>query len=97
MCEFTMSITGPEASRNMFLDALEQNGNTWIGSGASDVKVVENDQDQSVITGRVKRSVGSSLISDAVSLKTQQQNGQGSLAVEQRDGSVFVPLPSGSM
>ena len=78
MCDFMMKISGPEASRNMFLDALEQNGTTWIGSGASDVKVVENGQYQSVITGRVKRSVGSSLISDAVSLKTQQQNGQGS-------------------
>lgn len=78
MCEFTMSITGPEASRNMFLDALEQNGTTWIGSGASNVKVAESDPDYLVVTGRVKRSVGSSLISDAVSLKTQQQNGQGS-------------------
>ena len=78
MCEFTMVITGPEASRDMFLDALEQNGSTWIGSGASDVKVVESGRDHSIIRGRVKRSLGSSLICDAESLRTQQQNGQGS-------------------
>lgn len=81
-CNITINVYGgvPE-SRDMFLEALSQEGDIWIGSGIKNASAHiagTGDSELTVITGTIRNSIRTALYSDAESLRTQQKYGQGS-------------------
>lgn len=80
-CNMIMNVYGASESRDMFFEALTQEGDIWIGSGvknASARAVGAGETECTVITGTIRNSIHTALYSDAESLRTQQTNGQGS-------------------
>lgn len=80
-CNVIMNVSGASESRDMFFEALTQEGDIWIGSGVKNASarvVGAGETECTVITGTIRNSIHTALYSDAESLRTQQTNGQGS-------------------
>lgn len=72
ICDFDMRVVGRKENIKQFIDALTHNGTIWMGRGA-DVQMVDyDDEKQEAVTlgGWCKWSIQSSLIDDAVSMRT---------------------------
>lgn len=67
MCYFSMKIKGKEENINTFYNMLSQEGNIYIGYGASaEIKI---DNNEAYIDGECRWSVSDALIDDVKSMK----------------------------
>lgn len=71
LCYFNMCVKGLRKNIKEFYNALTHEGNIWIGRGAEADIQYENEEDAIVayITGDCKWSIGSALITNAVSMR----------------------------
>ena len=74
LCDFEMVIKGERKNIDLFLDALQQKGNVYIGRGVRpDVIDFYDDEElpYAVLMGFCKWSIGSCLINNAISMREE--------------------------
>lgn len=75
ICNFSMIVKGKKENIEQFIDMMEQKGTVWMGRGAvvdfTDMEEVENEKYRCQIDGNTKWSVYSSMISNAISMRTE--------------------------
>lgn len=75
VCIFSMILKGKKENIEQFIDMMEQKGTVWMGRGAvvdfTDMEEVENEKYRCKIDGDTKWSVYSSMISNAISMRTE--------------------------
>ena len=76
-CIFSMVVKGKKENIETFLDMMQQKGKVWMGRGAivdfTDLGEVESGKHRYQIDGETKWSIQSSLISNAVSMRTEPE------------------------
>lgn len=74
ICDFSMFVIGEKDNIEKLYDALNQEGNIWIGRGVADadilIEVYSNQHHSAVINGWCKWSVQSALIDNAISMRS---------------------------
>ena len=77
ICSFSMKIIGARENIEKFIDMMKQKGTVWMGRGASvdftDIEELENGKYGCQIDGDTKWSVQSSMISNAISMRTEPE------------------------
>ena len=68
LCSFTMKIVGRRDNREKFIKALQQQGNIYMGRGAT-AYPAEETKEYCILNGDCKWSVASALINNAVSMR----------------------------
>ena len=75
ICNFSMIVKGKKENIKQFIDMMEQKGTVWMGRGAvvysTDIEEVENEKYRYQIDGDTKWSVYSSMIRNAISMRTE--------------------------
>lgn len=75
ICDFSMMVKGKKENIIQFVDMMEQKGNVWMGRGAAvdfiDMEEIENGEFRCQIDGSTKWSIISSLVDNAVSMRTK--------------------------
>ena len=75
ICNFSMMVKGKKENIEQFVDMMEQKGTVWMGRGAivnfTDIEEVENGKWRCQIDGDTKWSVQSSMIDNAISMRTE--------------------------
>lgn len=81
ICNFEMRAKGTAENLKAFFDALQQEGNVWIGRGAElyeEPEIQKTEEEQTVtVFGLCKWSLWAALLYDAQSMKLQKEAGQG--------------------
>ena len=97
VCSFSMKVVGEKTNVDSFVSALEQKGKFCMGRGGF-INVKDDFDGGSILYGKVKWSMLSSLIEDAVSMCEQKESGKGLWM--NNDGFIdnheFVTLPEAS-
>ena len=97
ICAFSMKVVGEKTNVDSFVSALEQKGKFCMGRGGF-INVKDDFDDGSILYGKVKWSMLSSLIEDAVSMREQKETGEG--VWMNIDGFIdnheFITLPEAS-
>lgn len=70
MCNFSMYVKGNHGDIEQFYNAMSQKGNVYMGRGA-EAEIIWDDDDVAVIDGWCKWSVISSLVDNAVSMRSE--------------------------
>ena len=75
ICDFSMMVKGKKENIEQFVDMMEQKGTVWMGRGAvvdfTDMEEVENGKCRCQIDGNTKWSVQSSMVDNAISMRTE--------------------------
>ena len=75
LCSFSMILKGEEADIDKFKNMMKQTGNVWMGRGAEilneETEETEDGKCRCQIDGYTKWSVHSSLIDNAISMRTE--------------------------
>lgn len=75
ICSFSMAVKGKKENIEQFINMIEQKGTIWMGRGAvihsQDVEELEDGKYRYQIDGDTKWSIQSSLIDNAVSMRTE--------------------------
>ena len=70
LCSFSMYVRGSHGDIEQFYNAMSQKGNIYMGRGA-EAEIVWDDDDAAAIDGWCKWSVISSLVDNAISMRTE--------------------------
>ena len=77
ICDFSMVVKGKKENIEQFINMMEQKGDVWMGRGAyvygQDMQKVENEIYRCQIEGETKWSVQSSMVSNAISMRTEPE------------------------
>ena len=75
ICNFSMVVKGKKENIEQFVGMMEQKGTVWMGRGAvvdfTDMEEVENGKCRCQIDGNTKWSVQSSMVDNAISMRTE--------------------------
>ena len=75
ICNFSMVVKGKKENIEQFTNMMQQKGTVWMGRGAvvysQDMEEVENVKYRCQIDGETKWSVISSMVSNAISMRTE--------------------------
>ena len=75
ICNFSMMVKGKKENIEQFVDMMEQKGTVWMGRGAvvtfANMEEVENEKCRCQIDGETSWSVQSSLVNNAISMRTE--------------------------
>lgn len=71
MCSFSMCVKGKHGNIESFYNALIQEGNVYMGSGADAEINYDDEEGKAFIDGWCKWSVESALIRNAISMRTE--------------------------
>lgn len=75
ICNFSMMVKGKKENIEQFVDMMEQKGTVWMGRGAvvtfTNMEEVENEKCRCQIDGETKWSVQSSMVNNAISMRTE--------------------------
>ena len=77
ICNFSMVVKGKKENIEQFTDMMQQKGTVWMGRGAvidfTDMEELENGKYRCQIDGDTKWSVQSSMIDNAISMRTEPE------------------------
>ena len=78
ICSFSMMVKGKKENIEQFVDMIEQKGTVWMGRGAvvyfTDMEEAENEKYRCKIDGETKWSIQSSMVDNAISMRTEPNN-----------------------
>lgn len=77
ICNFSMVVKGKKENIEQFIDMMQQKGTVWMGRGAvvysQDMEELENGIYRCQIDGDTKWSVISSMVDNAISMRTETE------------------------
>lgn len=77
ICNFSMLVKGKKENIEQFINMMEQKGTVWMGRGANvysqDMEELENGKCRCQIDGDTKWSVQSSMVDNAISMRTEPE------------------------